>query len=260
VADKEGAGPPAAPLGLTGLVRQGWPLYRGSFSTLAALFVAAYAAFLLLSLAGSSSGRTDAGALTVFVGRVLPLSVLAITGSVATAAAIVAMSSAERIGIGAALGALRPRWREVLGSALLAAMLTLLTALPPLSLLPAILGISFFAVLHGPPMVVHAIVLEGRSLQQAGPRARFLLRRHWARLIMYLLTLALGIALVEGSLTRVAVVLLSEVMSTDALSPTVIVINLLVRGMLIPFLIAVVLAAYFDLRALKDSTGEAPAA
>jgi hypothetical protein len=251
----EGAGPPAAPLRLTGLVRQGWPLYRGSFLTLAALFVAAYAVFVLLSLVGSPSAGPDAAAIAVFVGRVLPLSVLAITGSVATAAAIIVMSNDERAGIGAALRALRPRWREILGAALLAAMLTLVTALPPLSVLPAVLGISFFAVLHGPPMVVHAIVLEGRTLQQAGPRARFLLRQHWARLILYLLTLALGIALVEGSLTRVAIVLLSGVMSDEALSPTVIIINLLVRGMLVPFLIAVILAAYFDLRALKDSPG-----
>ncbi|HEX2235116.1 MAG TPA: hypothetical protein VHK89_02470 [Actinomycetota bacterium] len=251
--------PPPVPLGLVGLLREGWPLYRSRFSSLFALFVAAYALIAILSLVEAAGGE---GATRVLLELILPISVQALAGSLATAAAIVVLRDAQAArytGAASALAGLRPRWKEVAAAGLLAAMLSLLAyILPPFSFLAA-LGPSFFAMLYGPPMLVHAIVLEDKTLQQAGPRARALLSRQWARLVLYLLVMAVGAWVFAGVVTSLAGRLLQLFVPDEAFDPTLLVVYLLVLGALVPFLVATVYAAFLNLRAVKDAPGGAPA-
>lgn len=253
-------GPPPVPLGLMGLLRQGWPLYRSRFSSLFALFVAAYGLIAVLSLAEAAAGG---GVARVLLELILPISVQALAGTLATAAAIVVLRDAQvarYTGAASALAGLRPRWKEVAAAGLLAAMLSLLAyILPPFSFLAA-LGPSFFAMLYGPPMLVHAIVLEDKTLQQAAPRARALLSRQWARLVLYLLVMAVGAWVFAGVVTSLVGQLLEEVLPADAFDPTLLVVYLLVLGALVPFLIATIYVAYLNLRALKDAPGAPGAA
>jgi hypothetical protein len=224
------------------------------------LFVAAYGVLAIVSVIGAGAAPIDAtpGVAAVLVGTILPLAVHAVVGSVATAAAVRVLYDASRdsyTGIAAAFRRLRPRWRDVLAAALIAAVLSLLAVFPPFSVLATLLGLSFFAILHGPPFLVHAIVLEEKTLQQAGPRARGLLSRQWARLSMYLLTLALGIRLLEFVITALALAPVGSVLSGSALDAAQVAINLVALGILVPFLVAVVLVAFCDLRARHDAPG-----
>jgi hypothetical protein len=265
VSQEAAPAPAGAPLRLTELVRRGWPLYRSRFVALLGLFVAAYAVLAVVSILGA--GVTGAEAApdveAVLVGTILPLALHAVVGSVATAAAIRVLfdaSSDEQTGVGTALRGLQPRWKDILAAALLAAVLSLLAVFPPFSAFAALLGLALFAVLHGPPILQHVIVLEDRTLQQAGPRARAVLSRQWARLIMYLLTLALGARLLEFLLTAVLLLPFASLVGGVALDAAQVAVNLITLGILVPFIVAVMLVAFLDLRARAEprSKGTSP--
>jgi hypothetical protein len=217
----------------------------------AGTFLCAYAVLALLSLGGSGSGD----AVAVLLGTVLPLTLHAILGSVATAVAVALMYDAHGgspTSVREAAAALGALWREIAAAALVAGLVSLLFVLPPLSILSAFLGLALFAALHGPPMVVEAVVIERLGLVQAWARARALLRGNWTRLLLYLLTAALGVRLLEGIVTSVAVTLVVETLGSAALRATVVTVDLLVLALLVPVVIAIVLAVFLDLRGSVD--------
>jgi hypothetical protein len=248
-ASEDDYSPGARPLTLAGLVRGGWLLYRARLPTLFALFGVAYAALAALSLRRPSG----AGAVGLLLTTILPLSLHAVLGSAATAVAIPVMH--RRTGARAAAASLRPALRDIAAAALLAAVLSLAFVLPPLSLLPALMGLSLFALVHGPPIVLHAIVLEEQTLNGAWARARSLLRRRAGRLVLYLLTVALGVRLAEAVLTSIGVGVLAARLTDGGLRPAGVAANLVALALVVPFIPAVLLAAFLDLSAASDGGG-----
>jgi hypothetical protein len=242
-----------APLPLTRTLSTAWRVYRRRAGALIALFVAVHllvsgvqtAVFSLLGVGRGEVGTSDVLA-AIFSQVVLP----PLLGSLATALAAVLLRDAltnGRAGVRRAAATLRPQWRELAASALVAAMLSLAFVVPPLSLLAPLLGLTYFGLLYGPPILMHVIALEVRPLQAAWPRTRLLLKGNWSRLLLYLLSVTFVISLLAGLVTLPA-----GAFSSAATS----IVYAIVLGALISFLSAVVFVAYLDLREQKDAAGD----
>ena len=247
-ADAAGGGPAAAqgPLSFTAMAREAWRLYRLRPLAVTALFALLYIAVALLALIALRSDALSRGA-EIAVGLTFQFGV-PVAGSLLTAVAVVVMHDAavgESGGLGAALRAVRPQWAELLGAALLAAILALVLYIPPLSLISVYIGTSgSSAVLFGPPIVVHAVVLERRTLAQAWARTRALMSGNWGRILLYWLTGALIVTVIGGLLTVPA-----QVIGSAAL----LIVNGIVLGVLIPYVVAFVYASYLDVRSQTDA-------
>jgi len=235
-----------APLTLSGMVRAAWPLYRSRAPSLVALFLAAYLGTGAIQIAAFSATRTSGSANTdVVLGLVLQFALPAIVGSLATAAAVIVLDAALRgdpTTMSEAVRVLGPLKRELLAAALLAAVLAMLLVLPPLLLLLTYLGAPLLALLLGPQIVIQVITLERLPLRRAWPRARFLLKRNWARALLYLLTVTLAMRLVEQLLLAPA---LGSI-------PLLLLLDAIVLGALVPLLQAIAFMVYCDLREQRD--------
>lgn len=248
--DATGVSGSSRPLGFKGTMSEGWRLYRSAAGRLTALFVGAYVAVTLLQAGSAVSPLGAAGGLGGVVAEIaLRLALPALVGSFAMAAAAIIMQDAlggERTGALAASRILAPLWRELLAGGLVAVMLTLVAVVPPFVGLATLLGPMMFALLYGPPFVVHAIALESKALRDAWPRARALLARSWPRLLMYWLTAALGLRLVELIVT----------IPVWRASPALFLLtDPVVLGVLVPYLAAVIFVSFVDLRAHGDAAG-----
>jgi hypothetical protein len=237
-----------APLSLGRTVRTAWSLYRRRAAPLAVLFIVTFAAIMalqtaLLSASGSARGPDAADVLAAILLRVV---VPIVVGSYATALAAVMMRDAmltSPSGISAAAAKLRPVGRELLASALVAAMLGLFFVVPPFNLVAPLLGMTFFGLVYGPPVLVHVIALERRPLKLAWPRARSLLKGNWARLILYLTAVTFLITLVASLLVQPAVRVPLVVLEFA---------YMLILGLLMPLLVAVSFVGYLDVREQRD--------
>ena len=235
------------------MAREAWRFYRLRPLALIGLFTITY---LLAGVLLSLLSRSEAGALgQILVGVTLSL-VLPVAGSLVTAVALVVVHDASvghTTGIGQAAAALRPSWRELIGAALLASMVTLVVStvlrvllVTPLTLLAFLLLTAVPPLLFGPPIVVHAVVLEGRPLVDAWTRARGLMAGHWRRLIGYWVLLALGVGLAVLFVGSLYVIAFG---GNDLLLGA---LNALTSGALIPYLVMFVLVGFLDLRAQHD--------
>jgi hypothetical protein len=250
--DPEGDRPPVAtpgPLSFTAMLRAAWRLYRLRPQVVIPVFAAFYLALALLALVAVNADDLSR-APQLAVGIVFQFGV-PVVGSVLTALAIIVMHDASvgaPSGFGTAVRALRPMSKEVLASALLAAVLALVLYIPPLSLIAVYIGTSgLSAILFGPPLVIHVLTLERKSLAGSWPRTRALLSGSWARILLYWLTGALAITVLGGLVT---------VPAATAGRTALLVVNGVVLGVLVPYLVALVYASYLDLRSL--TAGESP--
>jgi hypothetical protein len=169
----------------------------------------------------------------------------AVAGTVVTAITAVIMRDSlagRRSGVGEATRSLLPLVRDVLASALIAAMAALCLRLPIVQILARLIGSVLMAPLFGPPVLLHVIVLERTPLRRAWPRTRSLLKGNWARLLLYLMGTTL--------LVLVAAITLASIGELIALSPAWLYPVLL--GLLIPVLIAVAFVGYADAREQRD--------
>ena len=169
----------------------------------------------------------------------------AVAGTVVTAIAAVIMRDSldgRRSGVGEVARSLLPLARDVLASALIAAMVALCLRLPIVQILARLIGSVLMAPLFGPPVLLHVIVLERTPLRRAWPRTRSLLKGNWARLVLYLMATTL--------LVLVLAIALASLGDLVALSPVWLYPVLL--GLLIPVLIAVAFVGYVDAREQRD--------
>ncbi|MFN2488374.1 MAG: hypothetical protein ABR529_01265 [Actinomycetota bacterium] len=251
--DPDGVAAFDAPLTFTATIREALTMYRRKPLALIAPFAVFY--LLVTTLVVGARGAQDlAGAGRVALVLAFQLGV-PVLGTIATALSIVVMHDASLgrpTGVGTAARALRPMAKEVLAAALLAAILAFLIFIPPLSVLVIFIGSTgLSAVLFGPPIVIHAVVLERKTLARAWPRTRALMSGNWARLLLHWLTIALVVTVIAG--------LLSLPGRINALAS--VIVNGIVLGAFVPFIAAFVLVTYLDVRTGLDSTGarEAPA-
>ncbi|CAN5731379.1 hypothetical protein BH24ACT26_BH24ACT26_19550 [soil metagenome] len=246
------AGPPG-PLSFTEMIREAWRLYRMRPLVVIPIFAALYLCVALLAVSVAGQDRL-AGSGRIVVGIAFQFGV-PLAGTILTALAVVVMHD-ESVGnsssLGSAWSGLAALWKELLAAALLAAIVSLVLYVPPLSIIAVYIGSSgLSAVLFGPPLVIHAMVLERRSLAQSWVRTRALMQGNWARVLLYWLTIALTVTVVGGLLT---------VPAQSVGTTTLLLVNGLILGVLVPYVAAFVLASYLDVRAQHDrDAGEAPA-
>jgi hypothetical protein len=163
-----------------------------------------------------------------------------VVGSLLTAAATIVFRSKR--GVGRPTGVRDLNWVHLLAASAIAVALVLLATIimGPIGLLvqPAFLG---------PPFLMHAIVLEGKPLDEGGKRAFSLIRRD-ARLPLYLLLIALTLGLVVTVLLGVVAALTNSFEETTQDVVMITAQGALV-GVVVPFVAAVGLRSYEDLAA-----------
>jgi hypothetical protein len=251
-----------SPVLLAGMARQAWNVYRATFFPVIWVFLLAFVVLaVLLNLAIYAFDQTDTSRILIFL--ILVVIGQQIAASLATAVAQVL--AADKI-LGRATR-LRDAVREVrsvgspvLLAAVTSAMLVMLVGLllplgasPATSLVQILIGYLFL----GPPILLTIVLLETRRF--AGSTARFkeLLAGEWGRVPMYMLTFALGAAMLQLVATGVSILLVARGVDTvDDLNVwaglVVLLAGTLVRSVVLPYLSAVWLVAYCDLRARKE--------
>jgi hypothetical protein len=251
-----------SPVLLAGLARQGWNVYRATFFPTVWVFLIAFVVLaVLLNLAIYAFDQTDTSRILIFL--LVVVIGQQVAASIATAVAQV-FAVDKVLGRGAGL---RDAIREVrsVGSPVLlvaftSAMLVMLVGLllplgasPATSLVQILIGYLFL----GPPILLTVVLLETRRF--AGSTARFkeLMAGEWGRVPMYLLTFALGAAMLQLVVTGVSILLVARGVDTlDDLNVwaglAVLLAGTVVRSLVLPFLSSVWLVAYFDLRARKE--------
>ena len=191
-------------------------------------------AFVLLRL--PLLGIDDSALANIVTQIVVPV----VVGSLLTAAATIVLRS--RRGAAGSPGLRDLNWLNLLGASAIAVALALLA-----TIIMGPIGLLVQPALLGPPFLMHAIVLEGRALDDAGKRAFSLIRRD-ARLPLYLLLIALTLGLVVTVLLGVVAVLTNSFEETTQDIVLVAAQGALV-GFLVPFVAAVGLRSYEDLAA-----------
>lgn len=188
------------PVRLDGYFAWTWRLFRACFVRLVTVFVAGAAAAALVYIALvlfilyvlDAAANVEAQA-TVLAAQVLFFTVFGTLVAAIASPVFVEQLAGTRVGADVGWRRLRPRFGHVVISALYVAMplLTLVLFLGQLThflLLPALLG---------PPVLVQAIVWEGKDFREAAVRAKDLLTGSWSRVLSALLVLALAPALVQ---------------------------------------------------------------
>lgn len=131
---------------------------------------------------------------------------------------------------------------ELLASALLSGMIALAVAL-----FLGGLGLLLLGLFFGPPILVQVITVERKSMQEAWGRTRQLLRRKLARVLLYLLTVSLGIGLLSA-VTLNAVFRMTEGMLEAARYVLLGGSQVLIVGLTTPLLACASFACYDVLR------------
>lgn len=172
------------------------------------------------------------------------LSVLPVVlGSMAVAASASAFEDAvigEKPTWGRAFSHAASRWRELLTAGLLVSMISLFTSFLPLG--PALA----YAVL-GPPILVHVIMLERATFQEAFPRSRELLAGQWGRATIYLAGWATLLWVIESTVAFGISEALDS-MSDDGLAVFLAAFSAVTRSFWLPLLAGAMFVMYLDLR------------
>jgi hypothetical protein len=105
--------------------------------------------------------------------------------------------------------------------------------------------------LIGPPIVIQVIVLENKGLGRGWERAKALLKGEWTRIPLYLLTIALGLGLLDF---LVVGAVLSAFHGADSVGSRIAIAaaELVGASLTLPYIAAAGLVGYFDLRARKE--------
>ena len=237
---------------------ESWRLYTANLRTLFGLFA-------LIALV-----MTAVPALLVFdiaEGMALPLYLLlavvlpAVLASVGFGLTAIVLWNRLRTGLDAdfhpktvreAFSSLGPIRKELLACALLAGMIDL-----ALAVFLGVLGLLLLSLFFGPPILVQVVVLEKLSLQEAWPRTRSLLKGRTARVLLYLLSIALGIGLLSA-VTLNLLAQLTETMADGASYAVLSALQILAVGLTVPFLACASFVCYRSLRAEDEFREEAP--
>jgi hypothetical protein len=189
-------------------------------------------AFVLLRL--PLLGIDDSALANIVAQIVVPV----VVGSLLTAAATIVFRSNRDAGRPAGVRDLN--WVHLLGASAIAVALVLFG-----TIIMGPIGLLVQPALLGPPFLMHAILLEGRPLDDAGKRAFSLIRRD-ARLPLYLLLIALTLGLVVTVLLGVVAVVTNN-FEESTQDVVLIVAQGALMGLVVPFVVAIGLRSYEDL-------------
>jgi hypothetical protein len=195
-------GLPAA-LDLPNLVRSTWGLYRRRVRLWVGTCLVAY---LLLHAVQTTSielflqGQlTDAG--EGIVEFTLVLILVALVGTLVTVLLIPAMAATvfgEPMTFRGSARRTGSRGRHTWIAAQYAMLLSLLMLLPPFGFLFFVVGTEIIlAMVAGPPILIHTVVQEGTSARSAWRRTKELMRGQWLRVVMNMLTIVLGLGILQ---------------------------------------------------------------
>lgn len=250
--------PIPGPLAFTGIVRASWRLYRPNAWTLVRLAFPILLAYSVASVLVADRLTIEGDEVEVvsalFTFAILILNAIVSSFIIAFSARVIDVRStdaesedgsdkpdAARSSVGFLI-------RNIFAASLLSAMVSLLLFV----LGPIVIFIR--DPLLGPPIIVHAIALERRTLYEAWARARFLLSGNWLRVFVYLLTLALGLILLYGLVIFGGTGWLERGPSSDPglgfLLPIAIA-EAVARSITLPFFATAMLVCYYDLRVRK---------
>jgi hypothetical protein len=191
-------------------------------------------AFVLLRL--PLLGIDDSALANIVAQIVVPV----VVGSLLTAAATIVFRSNRDAGRPAGVRDLN--WVHLLGASAIAVALVLFG-----TIIMGPIGLLVQPALLGPPFLMHAILLEGRPLDDAGKRAFSLIRRD-ARLPLYLLLIALTLGLVVTVLLGVVAVVTNN-FEESTQDVVFVVAQGALMGLVVPFVVAIGLRSYEDLAA-----------
>lgn len=153
----------------------------------------------------------------------------------------------------------RTAWKDVwqnpqgvLACSLLSAalLLSVATLFPPMALLARPL---FF----GPPILMQIAVIERLPLSAAWVRSKELMRGHWGRVIAYLMTISLGVFVLDSMIFSAIAAMMGSYpdATVDAVIGTV---GVLVLSITYPFIATAMYVAYADVAALEGTASAGP--
>lgn len=145
---------------------------------------------------------------------------------------------------------LRPQRSHIAASAMLAGVLTFFIVLA-LQQLGLLIGLNLFL---GPPLLIHAIAVEGLSFGDAWMRMKELMRGEAVRIIIYLVSISLGIGLAQIVVVGSILVGLTEVALGTAVELVVsLVVYVLVEALALAFMACVGMAGYLELKSRQEA-------
>jgi hypothetical protein len=241
------------PLSFSGLVASSWRSYISLFGRLLIVGFVCFAIADLIEIAVLSvTPLSREASLFGSLRFLFPLSMYVLLGSFMTALVSVAVADGTAglsVSVGTMWRGVRAVFKEVIASNLLAVVVAL-----SLVVLLAAFPFLFLPLFFGPPLVVHAVTLERKRLQEGVPRMRALARGNWGRTILYLLSVALGARLLQGavldgmwSLTASLVTVLRAIVFVFS--------RVLIEAATASFVAVVGTFLYFDLRARLEDYG-----
>jgi hypothetical protein len=207
-------------------------LYAPNLRPLALLFGIVSLAISLLSLVGLAGlGRAE-----LFVAFLAQIVLPVVIGTFAMAVSSVIYDEAvagRTIAVREAFDRIRPLNRDVLVSGLFASMIAIWAVI-----VLAQFGFVLMPLFFGPPILIQVIALERLTLRPARTRAREILKGQTARVIVYLLVIALGIGLL-GTAALSAFLAIADRGGSDLLLAGVFsVVQIVVAAFMLPFLAA----------------------
>jgi len=235
------------PFGFRSFVTEATRLYRSNVGVLAPSFLVVALPLWVLPVAGivvlESAGGSRFIAFMIFF---VQLAALQLFGSLLVGPAAVVMTERlhERpMSVKEALRELRPLRSSLIATGLYSVIAAVLLLVVPV--IPA-------TVVLGPPIFAHVIALERKTLQEALPRARSLLKRNALRLFTYLFVVLLLAFILDFVLYSQASVV-ERALGVDSESVLALA-GALLRGLvtgvvLWPVASCLSLVAYFDVRA-----------
>ena len=235
-------------LSFSGVIANGWRLYRANLKPAALLFGLVALAISVLSLVGLA-GLGKAELFVAFLAQiVLPV----VIGTYAMAVSAVLFDEAvagHPIGLKAATDKLGPLRKDVLVSGLFASMIAIWAVI-----LLAQFGFVLMPLFFGPPILIQVIALERLTLRPARTRAREILKGQTSRVIVYLLVVALLIGLL-GTAALGAFLAVADNGGSDLLLAGVFsIVQILVAAFMLPFLAACSYVCYTALLESQEST------
>ncbi|MQB00441.1 MAG: hypothetical protein GEU78_09150 [Actinobacteria bacterium] len=249
-----------APLDLPNLARSMWGLYRRRLRLWVGTCFTAYLVLHAIQTAGVElflQGRlTPAG--EDILEFVLVLILVAVTGTVVSILLIPAMVATvfdRPMTLGGSVRRARSRGRHALLAAQYAILLSLLMLLPPFGFLFYVVGTEIIlAMVAGPPILIHAVMHEGTSARDAWSRTKGLMKGQWLRIVMNMLTIVLGLGIVQFVVLQSFAVLAGGAGLSGATAMALVLVGAqtVFAGFALPLVFLAWFVSYLDARARAD--------
>ena len=161
------------------------------------------------------------------------------------------LTKGEYVTTSASFGRLRGLTRDMFLSGLMAGAISLAVA----RFLP-LLWLLFFSLFLGPPILMQVIAVEKLDIRAAGTRTRALMQGHWARILMALAAICLGVGLLETTMLGLTFEAVKDSGAGVAI-PVLLLVRMAISGFLYPFVAAAAYVCYYDVKAASEEASVA---